>query len=163
MTIPYVAFSGKIPPMKAGPWQLPPRLIYLIESGYWPTQANAQKQNLNSPVPKEVVQKWAPEEDAIFFNPPPFLTVKNCTSQGEAFWSWPMASPEGISPTHSVVIGDFGLGSDAPIILDYRADSQKPEVKRLKWGLDVKDNVWITAARSFDEMCDSLRLPAPNS
>ena len=70
-----------------------------------------------------------------------------------------MAVPSGISVEHSVVIGDFGIGSDAPIILDYRLDPDSPRVLRLRWGSDIRHNQWIIAAETFDLMCDVLELP----
>jgi len=57
-----------------------------------------------------------------------------------------------------VVIGDFGLGSDAPIILDYRRDVKRPTVLRLKWGRTFADNRWIVASESFAVMCATLGI-----
>jgi len=56
----------------------------------------------------------------------------------------------------AVLIGDFQLGSDSAVILDYSQFLQEPPVKWLKW---MKPrNEWITACRSFDELADRLRL-----
>lgn len=35
----------------------------------------------------------------------------------------PMSDPGGIGVDQTIVLGDFGLGSDTPIVLDYRLDA----------------------------------------
>ena len=146
--------------MTVGPWTLPDELEALIASGYWPNAANANRQNLESLVPQDRVRAFAPEEDRIWFDPPPFTLVSDLIAQGDdhAFWRREEAHPDGISPEHSVVIGDFGLGSDAPIILDYRRDEKRPAVLRLKWGRTFADNRWILASESFAGMCATLGI-----
>lgn len=68
---------------------------------------------------------FAPEESAIFLYAPPFHTVA-AYIEGvkkrfgvDRFWAT-YAALESISPELALVIGDFGLGPDAPIVLDYR-------------------------------------------
>ena len=103
--------------MKAGPWFIPERLERLIEGGWWPSDsAAANRQNLHCLVPTERIRQFAPEEDKIFFQPPPFATVSAFIDGGEHFWTDKMARPDQISFDHAVVIGDFGPGSDAPFI-----------------------------------------------
>lgn len=55
------------------------------------------------------------------------------------------------------MIGDFGLGSDSPIILDYAQDSTNPPVFRLRWGQNGH-NEWVPGARDFDEFAIMLGL-----
>ena len=80
---------------------------------------------------------------------------------GETFWRDKMARPDQISFEHAVVIGDFGLGSDAPFILDYRTTAEHPVVRRLRWGSTVAENEWVIAAQDFDAMCEILAIPNP--
>lgn len=149
--------------MTVGPWPLPAELEALIASGYWPNAENANRQNLKSLVPQNRIRAFAPEEDRIWFDPPPFALVSDLIARGDGFWCREEARPEGISPEHSVVIGDFGLGSDTPIILDYRLDEKRPLVLRLRWGTTFSDNRWIVAAKSFAEMCETLGLKRSES
>jgi len=147
---------------------VPHRLVTLINRGLWPkTEKEALRQNIRSFVPKERIQLFAPEEDRIFLVWPPFRTVSKIRSNAERrgggeekFWS-SSAAPEGLSPALSVFIGDFGLGSDSPILLDYREDRFNPTVIRLQWrkGLDLP-NIWVRCADSFDEFADMLGLEA---
>jgi hypothetical protein len=161
-----------------GSLQMPKRLLALIDSGLWPrNEAEANRQNLKSLVPKERIQLFAPEEEGIYLIWPPFHTVaermrnaKRRRDGEEWFWST-FAAPEGISPDLSVFIGDFGLGSDAPILLDYREDRSNPAVIRLKvnplFGETMPNdrkrvtgwaNVWLRCADTFDAFADMLGL-----
>ena len=74
-----------------------------------------------------------------------------------------MASIHEIDPALAVVIGDFGLGSDSPIILDYRNDRLSPCVLRLLWSRDMEkprfsDNHWVKIASTFEELAGFLGL-----
>jgi hypothetical protein len=140
---------------------IPDRLVTLIDRGLWPrTAKEAQRQNTYSLVPAERIHLFAPEEDKIYLMAPPFHTVATIRqSQGKGkFWDR-FAAPEGISPELSVDIGDFELGSDSPILLDYREDRLNPIVIRLKWRKSLGlPNIWVRCADSFDEFADMLGL-----
>jgi hypothetical protein len=141
---------------------IPKRLADLIQQGLWPrTKAEELMQNSKPLVPKERIHLFAPDEDKIYFVRPPFSTVDERSRGGEqTFWST-FAAAEDISPKLSVFIGSFGLGSDSPIVLDYRRDGVNPPVIRLKWRKAVGlPNVWIRCADSFDEFADMLGLDA---
>lgn len=62
-----------------------------------------------------------------------------------------------IDPELALVIGDFGLGSDSPIILDFR-QAQNPPVLRLQWGPRGQGNRWVQGAPDFDEFASMLGL-----
>jgi hypothetical protein len=143
----------------AGPWPIPALLNHLIAIGFWPARGNENRQNLENLVSTELIRGFAPEEEHIFFYPPPFTTIAERISHGDDFWKREEANPGGIVFENCVLIGDFGLGSDAPIVLDYTADPSEPEVKRLRWGSKFSENRWIVAASSFGSMCKVLELP----
>lgn len=147
----------------AGRLPLPARLLRLLESGHWPrTPEEARKQNSHLLVPKERIQLFAPEESVIYLYPPPFRTVAAHIDDVEKrfgvdrFWAT-YAALEGISPELSLVVGDFGIGSDAPIVVDYRQVSSNPPVLRLLWR-KPEPNVWVRCADSFDEFANLLEL-----
>lgn len=75
------------------------------------------------------------------------------------FWSSDFCDPGGIDTDLSVLIGDFGLGSDAPILLDHRADLESPRVLRLLWSpqrpFDPRNDKWVSFADSLESF---LRL-----
>ena len=119
------------------------------------------RQNLYPLIPEDRVRAFASDESTIHFLPPPFFTVSALLSSNERYWTSEMACPSGISFEHSVVIGDFGLGSDAPIVLDYRTDPTRPGVIRLCFGETFAESRWVTAALDFDAMCEILHIEQP--
>ncbi len=151
---------GEINRLLANGLPLPTRLAGLIERGLWPrTATEERKQNVRCLISKERIQAFAPEHDRIYFVRPPFHTVAKLRNEGqEQFWST-FAAPEGIAPERALFLGDFGLGSDSPILLDYQEHPNNPSVVRLKWrkgsGLP---NIWVLCADNFDEFADMLGL-----
>jgi hypothetical protein len=150
---------------------LPKRLLTLIDSGLWPrTPDEAMHQNVRSLVYKERVQVFAPEQDRMYLLSPPFSTVARRITQGDKFWA-KFGALEQISPELSVFIGDFGLGSDSPILLDYRQEVPTPAVVRLELNPILGEimpngrknllgwaNVWLRCADTFDAFADMLGL-----
>jgi hypothetical protein len=137
---------------------IPKRLLALIDSGFWPRTSGEERQQILHPlVTRESILLFAPEEERIYFVKPPFHTIeKRVNGKENEFWS-KFGAPEGVSPELSISIGDFGLGSDSPILLDYRQDRSNPAVIRLKWR-KPESNVWVLCANSFDEFADMLGL-----
>jgi hypothetical protein len=87
--------------------------------------------------------------------------VTRLIKSGEAeFWSEFGALDE-ISPEESLVIADFGMGSDSPILLDYRFNSASPRVLRLRWSDQGRNNHWVLCASDFDTFADMLGLEHP--
>jgi hypothetical protein len=157
--------------MMVGDLLLPKRLLTLIDSGLWPrTPAEAMHQNSHSLVSKERVQVFAPDQDQIHLLSPPFSTVATRMAHGDKFWSR-FGALEQISPELSVLIADFGIGSDSPIMLDYRNEVSNPAVIRLKLNPILSEtvtngrkrvtgwaNVWLRCGDTFDAFADMLGL-----
>src|SRR5262249_41428104 len=125
---------------------LPSLLNEPLASARWPRNATeAMAQDLKSRVSSERVRRLAPDEGMIYLFPQSFLAVRERT-KSEPFWNWPMAAPQGIDFDLAVDIADFGIGSDAPILLDYRVNPLEPQVIRLQWLGSGKDNKWVEMA-----------------
>jgi hypothetical protein len=142
---------------------IPDRLVALINNGFWPrTDEEELRQNLKPLVPEERIKIIAPEQNRIYFVQPPFNTVARLRKDDQnKFWST-FAAPEDIEAGLAVFIGDFGIGSDAPILLDYRKNRLCPTVIRLKWNYGVgQRNQWLTCANNFDQFADTLYLDSP--
>jgi hypothetical protein len=143
---------------------LPIELENMIRTGYWPSTPESERaQNLKSLVSKDCIVRFAPEEDRVFFHRPPFHSVEERLhgQEGTYFWKRPEAAIHEIDPTLALVIGDFGLGSDAPIILDYRHNRLNPSILRLRWSTDKEkprfsDNHWVKIANDFAEFAGLL-------
>ena len=144
----------------------PPALLEeLLAAGRWPQTVEEQlRQNLSQPlVPAERVRKLAPEESEVFLLAPPFRTVRDYASSDSrrylaSFWSDPMAAPTEIDFDLALDIGDFGPGTDAPILLDYRENPKAPRVIRLQWSLGEGGNHWVTMAPDFETFVRELGL-----
>jgi hypothetical protein len=139
------------------PLTIPKALTALIESGFWPRNHDeARRQNLQCLLGKSSIHRFAPEEDRIFFLPPPFYTVKQVMAAEQHFWSDPRTVAHEIEPELTLLIGDFGLGSDAPLALDYRLSATEPRVIRLRWAQD--GNHWVEVAPTFDQFAAHLAV-----
>ena len=143
----------------AGGLKLPQRMAALIESGVWPrTSMEAMRLNTKPLVSVEQVHRFAPEENKVVLYPPPFVTIaEELRNDQVGFWS-KFGALQKISPELTLVIGDFGMGSDAAIALDYRADRDYPSVIRLLWREGGERNTWVGCAKTFDEFADMLGL-----
>ncbi|WAS96886.1 hypothetical protein [Nannocystis punicea] len=136
---------------------LPPLLVLLIDQGRWPrTREEALGQHRRPWVELTRIHALAPEEDGLYLARPPFVTVRAEMARNP-FWGDPLSDPGGIDPDLALVLGDFGLGSDAPILLDYRLDLAQPQVLRLLWSRS-EGNRWVVAAPDFAGFAAALGL-----
>ncbi|MDC0716282.1 hypothetical protein [Nannocystis bainbridge] len=136
----------------------PPLLQVLLDAGRWPRTREEVLSQQRAPWAKLArIQALAPEEDGLCLARPPFTTVRAAMSKYPSFWRDPMADPDGIDPDLALIVGDFGPGSDAPIVLDYRFDAVQPQVLRLRWSRS-EGNRWIVAAPVFAAFVAALGL-----
>ena len=141
---------------------IPTLLSDLLATGKWPAlESAARGQYQRSLAAADRVRKFAVEEDEIRLYAPPFRTIADELAQASAvavngFWKRYGALNE-IAPEHALILGDFGLGSDAPIILNYAVDALDPPVFRLRW-VPHQPNKWIKGARNFNEFAYLLGL-----
>ena len=142
---------------------LPTGLARLIAARVWPSRTGPSmtEQQFKPLVPAERVQRFAPDETLICLAPPPFGTIAAERDAGGSGDFWPrFGALHQIEPEKAIVIGDFGLGSDSPIVLDYSRNAADPRVLRLRWtgnGPDVMTE-WVEGARSFDHFVELLGL-----
>jgi hypothetical protein len=145
-------------PSKESMLAIPRLLERMLSSGRWPrNKADAGAQNIKPLVAPELVRRLAAEENTIYLLPPPFPTIRERCREGP-FWTSPDAGPDGIDFDLALDIGDFGLGSDAPILLDYRQDINNPRVIRLRWSSDGGANRWVVMAPDFASFVEVLGL-----
>jgi hypothetical protein len=142
--------------------KLPTLLTDLIAAGVWPADGSAVwAQYLRRLVSVERVRKFAAEENEINLFSPPFHTIADELASASVvvvneFWKRYGALDE-IIAEKALILGDFGLGSDAPIILNYALDAFEPPVFRLRW-VPNQPNRWVQGARNFDEFVSLLGL-----
>lgn len=149
--------------MESFPYPLPKLLLRLISEGIWPGASgpsmNAQQ---SAPlVPPDRVQLFAEDESLICLESPPFHSiadeVKNARSGN--FWQQCGALHQ-ITPELALIIGDFGMGSDSPIVLHFRENAADPPVLRLRWSPKGEGNEWVQGARNFESFARLLGLVA---
>jgi hypothetical protein len=139
---------------------LPTGLMRLIAAGFWPSRKgpSMNEQQFKPLVPAEQVQRFAPNEILICLAPPPFGTIATEQARGGSGDFWPrFGALHQIVPEKAVVIGDFGPGSDSPIVLDYSRNATDPPVLRLRWS-DGPRTEWVEGARNFDHFAELLGL-----
>jgi hypothetical protein len=140
---------------------LPPGLVRLIAIGIWPSTNGPAMTVLqfNPLVPPERVQLFAADESLICFQLPPFHTIADEVSGGGAgdFWQR-FGALNQIVPEQALVIGDFGMGSDSPIVLDFAANQSNPPVLRLRWHSECQYTEWVQGAKDFDDFANMLGL-----
>lgn len=143
--------------------ELPELLLMLLENGLWPRNTEeANAQNSKPRVTRERLAAVAPGEPGLFLYPPPFVTVASVVAREkrESFRFYhEFGALDQIDPERAVEIGDFGLGSDAPFILDYRQEPQNPAVLRLLWPRGNQEpNRWVLLAKDFASLVAALGL-----
>ena len=71
----------------------------------------------------------------------------------------PARPPGDLAPQLAVLIGDEGIGSDAPFALDYRASFGQPRVLLYRWRVasgSSAGNRWVEVAPSFEAFWGQL-------
>ncbi len=138
---------------------IPPLLLEALDSGRWPRTADeAIRQNLRSLVAEDRIRSLAPEERTIYLYPPPFATVASHLAGRGADFYRRYGVVDQLVPEAAIEIGDFGLGSDAPILLDYRGSPTDPIVIRLRWPGGGQPNLWRVMAPDFPSFIRGLGL-----
>jgi DNA polymerase Ligase (LigD) len=148
-----------LPPKRIAPAiEIPHLLRALIAEGRWPaTGDEAAEQNRKPIVAEDRVRRVVPEENLIYLQAPPFPTVWE-SALHNPFWCELASAPCGIDFDLAIPIGDFGMGSDAPILLDYRQSVEDPRVIRLQRSECVDLNEWVVMADDFPSFVDALGL-----
>jgi hypothetical protein len=141
---------------------LPTLLCDLIAAGVWPPEGSAVWAQFERPLASaERVRRFAAEEKEIHLYSPPFHTIADEVASASVvvvneFWKRHGALDE-IIAEKALILGDFGLGSDAPIVLNYAVDALDPPVFRLRWVAN-QPNKWVQGARNFGEFASLLGL-----
>ena len=133
--------------------RLPRLLVELIESGVWSTPGS----DVDPRIPSHVVRVWDRFAKGIHLMDVP-LTVQRDATASPAFYEEFGALSE-IDPEACVVIADFGMGSDSPIVLDL--SKTPPPVLRLRYP-DASDpeatTTWETIAPDFESFAARIGI-----
>jgi len=139
--------------------RLPDAIQRLIDSGVWPAgPAAVGKQELCPVIGEEQAHKVSPDDDRIVLMAPPFHTIQDEVEGGNEFWTAGLSNVGEIDYRKALIIADFGVGSDSPIILYFNA--RAPVVMYLKW--TIKDRTpqhsWVQTHTSFNAFAEDVGL-----
>ncbi|MCH9693461.1 MAG: hypothetical protein K0U72_03035 [Gammaproteobacteria bacterium] len=141
--------------------KLPLLLIELIDRGIWPrSEDEVNAQNLQPLLDKEAASKVSTDEECIVLMAPPFHTISDEIRDGNSFWNNDLTNVGVIDYSRAVIVADFGLGSDSPIILYYVKDNQTPVVMYLRWqgnGADISHS-WLQTHDTFNQFATDVGL-----
>ena len=140
---------------------IPAGLTRLLAAGVWPSAdgPSMNEQQLHPTIPADRVRTFAADETLICLQPPPFPTIAQVRAAGGAGdFRDRFGALDQIDPERALLIGDFGLGSDSPVILDFARNATNPPVVRLRWRPRAEGNEWVQGARDFDEFAVMLGL-----
>ncbi len=133
---------------------LPESLRGLLAAG----ERNSEGQLRDVRIPTEVARRWDPESPWINLQAP--LKLSDEVAANRAFWDEFGALPT-IDTDGYAIIGDFGPGSDSPIVV--ALNKQRAHVMRLAWSTsddgNRNTNQWEVIADDFDSF---LKVIFPN-
>jgi len=112
-------------------YPLPSLLTEMIASGVWPT-GNPNLQELKPVLGKDAAHGLSSEDNGIVLMPPPFHTIGDEVRGGNRFWKTGVTNPKEIDYDKALIIADFGMGSDSPIVLYYEP-KDLARVMYLRW------------------------------
>ena len=137
-------------------WPVPKTLRMLIDCGVWPTNYNNVVTNpLQIPIGR--LKDTLPEENEICLYAYPFFTIaEQMRRLNQLTFYSEFGSIEELDTDKALEIGDFGPGSDALIVLDYRYNETEPAVLAQKWENGTTN--WVQIAANFDEFAAMTRL-----
>ncbi len=142
--------------------KLPEKLIQLATGPYWPKNRNEiQNQYSNHLVSRECLKKLIPEEERLYFYDFPFCTLSETLKEDSSTGSLTMEDGAILSPEHVIVIGDFGIGSDSYLAIDFNLNRENPRVIKEMWsdfGNVSRQTHWRIVAETFDDLVVGMKL-----
>lgn len=116
--------------MKTCELPLPELLTELIRNGKWTPAGTLCGGMFDLGI--GAARRLSTNDDQLVLMPPPFHSIADEIRDGNAWWKTDLTNVGEIDYEKAVIIADFGMGSDSPIIL-YYATLDEPQVLFLKW------------------------------
>ena len=145
--------------MKALPIHLPipDHLTTLIAQGAWTAPGTPYGMMLN--LGADAAHRLSLENDQLILMPPPFHTIADEIAGGNSWWTTGLSNVGEIEYSKALIIADFGMGSDSPIVLYYGLLAE-PVVMYLNWKWDDQQSKhsWIRTHSSFLDFATDVGL-----
>jgi hypothetical protein len=140
-----------------GGMRVPEKLIALIDAGRWPRRSDLLVHH-EFLVPRSLLAPFCSSDfpsssEYLHLFPPTFALARPTRFWTNATGGWD------IDLKRLLDIADFGWGTDAPIILDYRRSEEQPSVRCLRYpDAGSLRSEWVDVADSFDDLVTYLGL-----
>ncbi len=144
-------------------FKIPALIDKLVSAGIWPDEnwSTAQFGRLETQpiIGREATHKVSPDDEKIVLMPVPFHTIADEVDGGNEFWTRHLTNYGEIDYHKAVIIADFGLGSDSPIILYYE-NNEEPKVMYLKWSFNNSkvEHAWVCTHDTFEAFAFDIGL-----
>jgi hypothetical protein len=91
--------------------------------------------------------------------PPPFRTIADDVAAGNSWWVTALTNVGEVDYSKALIIADFGMGSDSPIVLYYESPDH-PVVKYLhwEWRNHRPAHSWKQTHSSFSDFARDINL-----
>ena len=136
---------------------IPEHLTALIAQGAWTPTGATPGMMIN--LGKDAAHRLSSEDDELILMPPPFHTIADEVVGGNSWWNTYLGNVGEIDYSKALIIADFGMGSDSPIVIYYQPLTE-PVVMYLKWerqGQQIKHS-WIRTHSSFVDFAKDVGL-----
>ena len=146
------SFPGSVEPSEL------PEILERLSKGAWPGDATAERaQHLRSAVaPDRVVELTHGDQDHLCLKAPPFLRLSAMAESNP--WWYECGALRHFDPAGAVVLGDFGLGSDAVFVVELQPGSTPGRVLRMRW--HARGPEWVEWFSSLGRLVTELGLGA---
>ncbi len=143
--------------MKTSDLALPDLLTELIAMGKWTPTGTLCGGMYDLGV--DAARRLSPDDDQLVLMPPPFHSIADEVQGGNSWWMTYMTNVGEIDYEKAVIIADFGMGSDSPIILYYELINE-PCVMYLKWTWNDRKPIhtWTKTHQSFRDFAADVGL-----
>jgi hypothetical protein len=122
----------------------------MLADGRWGTVGEGEDDRISA----ETARRWDPHARGVHLLATPVALADDLAGSPRLAELW---NTTGVDPRRCVVIGDFGVGSDNPIVLGFAVDP--PAVRTLSWSDQPGGRpVWITIAPTFKDFVTELGL-----
>lgn len=121
----------------------------MLADGTWVTPGN----DVDDRIPRDIARRWDAAASGIHLARPSLLAddIRRVPQLGEL---WNVTD---VDPEDCVIIADFGIGSDNPIVLDFATDPPTVRTQYFRAGSELGSK-WVTIATGFDDFVELIGL-----
>jgi hypothetical protein len=143
--------------MKTSDLPIPALLAQLIAADLWTPTGTLCGGMFN--LGENAARKLSLDDEQLVLMPPPFHSIADEVRGGNAWWMTDLTNVGEIDYEKALIIADFGMGSDSPIILYYdRIDEPVIMYLRWIWNKRKPSHSWTKTHSSFRDFAFGVGL-----